>query len=79
METRANYVLVGGFVLALVAGLLAFILWLAKVQFDVELKRFDIYFVGPVTGLKVGSSVSYRGISVGEVTEIEIDPENLER
>ncbi len=79
METRANYLLVGGFVLALMAGLVAFVLWFAKVQFDTDYARYDIYFDGRVTGLTLGSSVSYRGVPVGEVTFVGIDPENVER
>ena len=79
METRANYLLVGIFVLALSAAFLIFALWLGKAQFETNTKRFDIYFVGPVTGLKKGAFVSYRGINVGEVVGIEIDPVNLER
>jgi len=79
METRANYLLVGIFVLVFSAGLLVFALWLGRAQFEIDVKRYDIYFVGPVTGLKKGSFVSYRGITVGEVVELEIDPTNLQR
>ena len=79
METRANYILVGSFVLVLVAGLLVFGMWLARTSFVTEVLHYDIYFVGPVSGLKKGSFVSYRGINVGEVTSLEIDPQNFER
>ena len=79
METRANYLLVGSFVLVLIAGLLLFALWLARTSYVSDVKRYDIYFVGAVTGLKKSSFVSYRGINVGEVIDIEIDPTNVER
>jgi phospholipid/cholesterol/gamma-HCH transport system substrate-binding protein len=79
METRANYVIVGLFVVVLTVGLFVFALWLEKTQFEVEVAYYDIYFVGPVTGLKKGSIVSYRGITVGSVDDIEIDPKNVER
>jgi phospholipid/cholesterol/gamma-HCH transport system substrate-binding protein len=79
METRANYVIVGLFVVILTVALFAFALWLETTQFEVEVAYYDIYFVGPVTGLKKGSIVSYRGITVGTVDDIEIDPKNLER
>ena len=79
METRANYILVGSFVLLLVAGVIVFIVWLAKFQFDREFARYDIYFSGKVSGLKLGSSVNYRGIPVGEVIHVGIDPANVER
>lgn len=79
METRANYVLIGGFVLALMVSLLVFVVWLGKFQFDRDYARYDIYFDRSVSGLKVSSPVSYRGINVGEVTDIRIDPASVER
>ncbi len=79
METRANYLLVGGFVLAIMGGLIAFVVWLGKFQFETDFARYDIYFSGRVTGLKVGGGVSYRGIPVGEVVHVGIDPQNVER
>lgn len=79
METRANHLLVGSFVLVLFAGLIVFAVWLAKFQFDREFAQYDIYFTGRISGLTEGSDVVYRGIPVGEVTEIRIDPDNLER
>ena len=79
METRANYLLVGLFVIVMTAGLFVFALWLGRAQFETDVKRYEIYFVGSVTGLKKGSQVSYRGITVGEVVNLEIDPKNFER
>ncbi len=79
METRASTLLVGSFVLLLVLGLVGFAVWLGKVQFDREVARYDIYFTGNVSGLRVGSIVSYRGVSVGEVIDVRIDPGNVER
>lgn len=79
METRANYIMVGSFVLILAAGLVAFVLWLAKFQFDVQFSRYDIQYEGSVTGLRVGSPVRYRGVNVGEVTNIGLDPAHPDR
>ena len=79
METRANYLLVGSFVLALILGLIGFVIWLAKVQFDTQFARYDIYFEDSVNGLQVGGPVKYRGITVGEVTSIVIDPTDVAR
>lgn len=73
METRANYLLVGGFVLAFTAGLLGFVLWLAKFEFDTEVARYDIFFEGTVTGLQVGSAVRFSGVRVGEVIDLRLD------
>ncbi|TWB44222.1 MlaD family protein [Nitrospirillum pindoramense] len=79
METRASYALVGGFILALTAALFIAIVWLAKVQFDKASTPYRIYFSGSVTGLVAGSPVRYRGVAVGRVTDIRIDPGNVER
>ena len=79
METRASYILVGSFVLGLVAAGFAFVVWLTSVQFEEEPKQYVIYFEGSVSGLAVASPVRYRGVPVGSVTDIRIDPENIER
>jgi phospholipid/cholesterol/gamma-HCH transport system substrate-binding protein len=75
METRANYLMVGSFVLALAVGLVIFVLWLAKFQFDTEFARYDIVYKGSVTGLRIGSPVRYSGVQVGEVIDISLNGE----
>lgn len=79
METRASYALVGGFVLALVAAGVAFVVWLAKLELDRSFDLYDIYFTGSVSGLRDGGSVQYHGVPVGTVSVIEIDPDDVER
>lgn len=79
METRANYVAVGAFVLIVLVGIVVVVLWLARVEFNREFAYYDIYFSGSVTGLAQGSEVRYNGIRVGRVTEIRIDPQNLQQ
>jgi len=75
METRANYIMVGFFVLLLAFGLLGFVLWLAKFQFEQEFARYDIVFERTVTGLREGSAVRYSGVNVGEVISVDLDPD----
>ena len=79
METRANYLMVGSFVLVFSFGLIGFVIWLAKFQFDQDWKRYDIFFDGSVTGLRDGSAVRYSGVKVGEVIFIGLDRENPSR
>ncbi|MGE5147589.1 MAG: MlaD family protein, partial [Candidatus Eiseniibacteriota bacterium] len=79
METRASYLLVGTFVLVLVAAGFVFILWIAKAQVSRDTTTYVTYFTTSVTGLQTGSVVRYRGIPVGEVTRIRIDPKNPEQ
>ncbi len=79
METRASYILVGSFVLGLIGAGFAFVVWLSSVQFEEVPRRYVIYFKGSVSGLAVASPVRYRGVPVGVVSDIRIDPRNIER
>ncbi|OYD24552.1 MlaD family protein [Oceanimonas baumannii] len=76
METRAHHVLVGLFTLLTAAGALLFTLWLGKVGDDSEVRRLDIVFTEPVSGLSVGSAVQYSGIRVGEVENLTLNPDD---
>ncbi len=74
METKANYVAVGAFVLACVIGLVVTILWLAGAQYSQEYSYYQTFFKGPVTGLGKGTITRYNGIDVGRVTALQFDP-----
>ncbi len=76
MESRANYLMVGTFVLILMGGLLVFVVWLSKFQVAAEFTHYRIVFSDTVTGLRDGSPVRYNGVKVGEVLDIRLDPEN---
>ncbi len=78
MEIRAHYVAVGAFVLLMVVLAFATVLWLARGELTLQYARYDIYFTGPVTGLREGASVEYNGVPVGKVVEVRIDPANVE-
>jgi phospholipid/cholesterol/gamma-HCH transport system substrate-binding protein len=77
METRSNHVLVGGITLALLIGLVAFLVWLAGLGGGAT-KDFDIFFKQSVEGLNRGSAVSFSGVPAGEVKEIELWKANPE-
>ena len=51
MERNANYALVGLSSLLLFAGVVIFVVWLARFQFARDYDMYDILFVGPVRGL----------------------------
>ncbi|MGH6900296.1 MAG: MlaD family protein [Geminicoccaceae bacterium] len=78
MEIRASYLIVGATVLALLAGLAAFGMWLVRADVDRDVARYEIAFSGSVSGLPQGGQVLYRGIPVGRVAEIRIDPDDVE-
>ena len=79
METRANHLLIGSVVLAALAGMFAFAIWLAKVELDREFDFYETFFTGSVTGLTVGGDVRFNGIPVGTVEQLQIDPDNPRR
>jgi phospholipid/cholesterol/gamma-HCH transport system substrate-binding protein len=79
METKANYVAVGAFVLACVIGLVVTVLWLAGVQYSQEYAYYQAYFKGSVTGLGKGTVTRYNGIEVGRITNLEFDPNDPQR
>lgn len=72
MEPRANYALIGAFVIFAAVALMGFVLWLGTSQFRETFDEYDIVFEGPVT-LDDGASVRYIGIKVGEVRWVRID------
>jgi phospholipid/cholesterol/gamma-HCH transport system substrate-binding protein len=77
METRSNHILVGGVVLAMIAAVLAFIIWLSQVSGE-ENKQYDIFFRQAVDGLARGSAVSFSGVPVGTVQQIALEPKTPE-
>ena len=79
METKANYVAVGAFVLACVIGLVVTVLWLAGVQYSQEYTYYQASFKGSVTGLGKGTPARYNGIEVGRITNLEFDPKDPQR
>jgi len=77
METRSNYVMVGAVTVALLAGTLLFIVWIAGLSSKAT-KCYDIYFAEGVGGLNKGSNVSFSGVPVGQVNKISLLPNRPE-
>ena len=74
MERDAHYAAVGIATVALVAALIVFTIWLARLQFNDDYDIYDIVFSGPVNGLSEGGEVHFNGIRVGKVTDLNLDP-----
>jgi phospholipid/cholesterol/gamma-HCH transport system substrate-binding protein len=76
METRGRHVLIGSFLLLMVAALFAFIIWMVRLDSG-SAKEYDIFFRGAVTGLANGGAVQFNGVPIGQVRKIalvESDP-----
>jgi phospholipid/cholesterol/gamma-HCH transport system substrate-binding protein len=76
METKANYVAVGAFVLACMIGFVVTIMWLAGMQYSQEYEYFQTNFKGSVSGLGKGTLVRYNGIEVGRVDTLTFNPDD---
>ena len=77
METRSNYIMVGAVTVALLAGVLLFIVWLAGLS-NKETKCYDVYFSQGVSGLNKGSAVTFSGVPVGQIDKIALLPSRPE-
>ena len=77
MENRQSHMLVGGVTFALILLMFGFILWLARFTGE-ERAEFDVFFRQSVSGLTVGSAVSFSGVPVGQVKRIALMPESPE-
>jgi phospholipid/cholesterol/gamma-HCH transport system substrate-binding protein len=73
METRANFVLIGSFTLAVIAAAFGFVLWFQSLHTTKLRSPLRIIFEGPAAGLRNGGSVNFNGIRVGEVVSVKLD------
>jgi phospholipid/cholesterol/gamma-HCH transport system substrate-binding protein len=69
--------MVGAVTVALLAGVLLFIVWLAGLS-NKQTKCYDVYFSQGVGGLNKGSNVSFSGVPVGQVQRISLLPNRPE-
>src|ERR1700692_2818912 len=73
METRANFVLIGSFTLAVIAAAFGFVLWFQSLHTTKARSPLRIVFEGPAAGLRNDGSVNFNGIRVGEVISVKLD------
>lgn len=79
MNNKVNYTFIG-FLVALCSVLIAFFTyWLMQPSSDAEVRKYSIHFDESVLGLNIDAPVKYRGISVGKVTSLRINPANMEQ
>ena len=76
MESQANYVATGAFVLLVLAGIIAAALWLAGASLNTQYAVYETHIPGSVAGLDTGAPVKLNGIDVGRVASIEQDARN---
>jgi len=79
MGNRINYTLVGLFVVVLLSGLLSLAYWLEQNGGKQKYDHYRVYITESVDGLSPDASVKYRGVEVGTVEDMAINPENSEQ
>jgi phospholipid/cholesterol/gamma-HCH transport system substrate-binding protein len=79
MEPKVSYVWVGAFVVLFGAVLIVIVLWLVRGGPHRTYRSYYAYFGESVSGLNEDSVVKYKGINVGRVRNMRLDPENPER
>jgi len=79
MQARVGYAAVGAFVLVLGAALIGFGLWLGSGREAGDFRVFYAYTAESVAALNPSSAITYRGVNVGKVAVIELDPDDPTR
>ncbi len=74
MEIRARFILIGAFVLAAIVAFFGFIYWLSNSGGLGPRTAYRVEFNGPISGLWKGSDVLFNGLTVGEVTAMDLMP-----
>lgn len=69
---KKQALLVGSFVIGALALVIAGILWLSDTNLFQTQLRAVVYFRGSVSGLYIGAPVTFRGVQVGQVDQIDI-------
>lgn len=80
MEEKVNFAVVGAFVLALGAALIAGVLWLSSGgAYRKAYDTYQTYMDESVSGLSRDAPVRYRGVEVGRVRRMALAPAHVER
>ena len=79
MKSKAGYIRTGIFVVTLTAALVFGTLWLAAGGSPGAYDTYITYMTESVSGLSPDAALTYRGVNVGKVTDIAIDPHNPSR
>jgi paraquat-inducible protein B len=70
--SRANPAVVGGFVIGAITLIVIGLLVFGGTGWFVPYNKYVAYFPGSVKGLQVGAPVDFRGVTIGEVTDIKV-------
>lgn len=72
MSNKSNPAVIGAFVLGAIALLVLGVVIFGGTELFAAKRYFVSYFPGSVKGLRVGSNVTFRGVRIGYVTDIQV-------
>ena len=72
MSKKANKTLIGVFVVAAIVMMTAAVIILGSGKFFAEKHDYIAFFEGSVKGLRNGAPVMFRGVRIGEVTDLAL-------
>lgn len=78
MYSKVNYTVVGIFVMLLTAGVVFFAFWLGNKGFDEEYDLYLLPMKESVSGLSKDSDVKLKGVDIGKVSDIRVNPKSIE-
>jgi len=69
---KNNAMMIGVFILATCLLVVTSVIWLSGNELFDKQQKVNVYYEGNVSGLSVGAPVTFRGVSIGQVTAIDI-------
>ncbi len=78
MYSKVNYTIIGLFVILFVAGIIFFAFWLGNRGFQDDYSLYLLRTKDTVAGLSKDSGVKLKGVEVGTVSDIRVNPKNVE-
>jgi phospholipid/cholesterol/gamma-HCH transport system substrate-binding protein len=79
METKANFLVIGAFVLAIMGAGFGFVYWMKNYSVTTTVRQYQVVFNGSVQGLSEGSNVLFNGLRVGAVQTLGVIPEDTRK
>ena len=79
METRAPYAITGIFVLVVICAIFGFVYWVHHSNGFTAKAFYRVQFQHSVSGMLPGAAVLFNGIRVGEVSTLQLEPNDPQR
>lgn len=79
MITRSEKLRLGVFLVTSFALVAVTVIVLAGLSLSQKTDQYDVRFEESVSGLEIGAQVKYNGVRVGQITDIRIDKDKLQR